>query len=390
MLNENNWMLPEGIEELLPEDAARLEIIRRELLDVFQTWGYQYVIPPMVEYLDSLLIGTGNELALQTFKLTDQISGKTLGVRADMTPQVARMASNHIYQSAPVRLCYLGSILQARGAKIAKSRSPMQVGAELYGSRHVKSDVEIIRLMLETLATAGVQEVHLDLGHVAIFRGLAKSAALSSQQEAELFEVLQRKATDELEQLLNSYPLDSGWQQAFNSLLSLNGDESVLQQAKSSLAIGGDEVIHAIDELQEIAALLQLMYPALPLYFDLAELRCYQYQTGVVFAAFVPGFGSEVARGGRYDNLTGQRGSSLAATGFSADIKVLARLSSLSETAQKQIILAPDVADADLYETIRQLRASGNIVLQQLPDETEAPVHTARLENIQGQWQLSQ
>jgi len=388
MLNKNNWMLPEGIEELLPDDAARLEVIRRELLDVFQSWGYQYVIPPMVEYLDSLLTGTGSELALQTFKVTDQISGKTLGVRADMTPQVSRMAAHHVYKSAPVRLCYLGTVLQARGAKIAKSRSPIQVGAELYGSRHIKSDVEVIRLMLETIATAGVQNVHLDLGHVAIFRGLAKNANLSADQESELFEVLQRKATDELDELLGSFKLDAQWHKAFNSLLSLNGDQSVLQEAKNSLSIGGDEVVSAITELQEAASLLQATYPALPLYFDLAELRCYQYQTGIVFAAFVPGFGSEVARGGRYDNLTGQQEQSLPATGFSADVKILARLSSLNETQQKQIILAPDVDDAALHETIRQLRASGQIVVQQLPDEVEPPKHDVRLENKQGQWQL--
>ena len=388
MLNKNNWMLPEGIEELLPDDAARLEVIRRELLDVFQSWGYQYVIPPMVEYLDSLLTGTGSELALQTFKVTDQISGKTLGVRADMTPQVSRMAAHHVYKSAPVRLCYLGTVLQARGAKIAKSRSPIQVGAELYGSRHIKSDVEVIRLMLETIAMAGVQNVHLDLGHVAIFRGLAKNANLSVAQESELFEVLQRKATDELDELLSSFKLDVQWHKAFNSLLSLNGDQSVLEKAKISLSIGGDEVVSAIAELQEAASLLQATYPALPLYFDLAELRCYQYQTGIVFAAFVPGFGSEVARGGRYDNLTGQQEHSLPATGFSADVKVLARLSSLNEAQQKQIILAPDVDDAALHEAIRQLRASGQIVVQQLPDEAEPPKHDVRLENKQGQWQL--
>jgi len=382
-------MLPEGMEELLPKDAARLEIIRRELLDVFQAWGYEYVIPPMVEYLDALLVGTGDELALQTFKLTDQISGKTLGVRADMTPQVARMASNHLYQSSPIRLCYLGSTLQARGAKIAKSRSPIQVGAELYGSQHVKSDVEVIRLMLETLAVAGVQEVHLDLGHVAIFRELAEKAGLSAEQESELFDVLQRKASDELEQLLATYSLDSAWHKAFYSLLSLNGSEDILEQAKSSLAIGGDAVVNAIIELQKVAELLKAIYPALPLYFDLAELRCYQYQTGIVFAAFVPGFGSEVARGGRYDNLTGPLADALPATGFSADIKVLARLSVLNDAEEKQIILAPDVDDADLHELVRELRASGKIVVQSLPDQLQEPKHNARLDNINGQWQLS-
>lgn len=388
MPNKNSWILPEGIDELLPEEAGQLEIIRRNLLDLFQSWGYQYVIPPMVEYLDALLTGTGSELALQTFKLTDQISGRTLGVRADMTPQVARMASNHLNTEAPVRLCYLGSILQARGAKIEKSRSPIQVGAELYGSQHLKSDVEIIRLMLETLAISGIQEVHLDLGHVGIFRGLSKKASLSEEQEAELFEVLQRKSPEEVEALLTSYQLDKAWHVAFNELLNLNGNVNVLEKASSCLSIGGDEVSKAIEELQQVASLLESIYPALPLYFDLAELRCYQYQTGIVFAAYVPGFGSEVARGGRYDNLTGQQDGTLPATGFSADVKVLSRLSSLNETAIKDIIWAPDVADADLNDLIRQLRASGKIVVQQLPDDQRQPEHTLVITKLNGQWQV--
>ena len=390
MVKKNNWMLPEGIEALLPNDAARLEKMRRELLDLFQSWGYQYVIPPMVEFRDTLLTGTGSELALQTFNLTDQISGKALGVRADMTPQVARMASHHLYNGVPTRLCYLGSILQARGAKIEKSRSPIQVGVELYGSQHIKSDVEIIRLMLETLAIAGLQEVHLDLGHVAIFRGLAKNAGLEKEQEAELFEVLQRKATEELEELLTTFKLNSAWHNAFYQLLNLNGDVSVLEDAKDSLAIGGREVIDAIDELQNTAELLQSIYPALPLYFDLGELRCYQYQTGIVFAAFVPGFGSEVARGGRYDNLTGQLEGSLPATGFSADIKVLSRLSSLKDEKGNDVILAPDIDDAGLHDVIRGLRASGKIVIQALPGDQQQPEHTLVISNVNGQWQVDQ
>ncbi|MBV1875080.1 MAG: ATP phosphoribosyltransferase regulatory subunit [Cycloclasticus sp.] len=388
MVKKNNWMLPEGIEALLPTDAARLEKMRRELLDLFQSWGYQYVIPPMVEFRDTLLTGTGSELALQTFNLTDQISGKALGVRADMTPQVARMASHHLYNGVPTRLCYLGSVLQARGAKIEKSRSPIQVGVELYGSQHIKSDVEIIRLMLETLAIAGLQEVHLDLGHVAIFRGLAKNAGLAKEQEAELFEVLQRKATEELEELLTTFKLNSAWHNAFYQLLSLNGDVSVLDDARDSLAIGGREVIQAINELQDAAELLQSIYPALSLYFDLGELRCYQYQTGIVFAAFVPGFGSEVARGGRYDNLTGQLEGSLPATGFSADIKVLSRLSSLKDEKGDDVILAPDIDDAGLHDVIRGLRASGKIVIQALPGDQQQPEHTLVISNVNGQWQV--
>jgi ATP phosphoribosyltransferase regulatory subunit len=307
-----------------------------------------------------------------------------------MTPQVARMAAHHIRDTSPTRLCYLGTVLQARGAKIEKSRSPIQVGAELYGSQSIKSDVEIIRLMLETLAISGLQEVHLDLGHVSIFRGLTKKAGLTSIQETELFDVLQRKATDEVDELLTTYELDAAWHKAFFALLDLNGDAGVLEEAKSSLAIGGNEVLNAIDELQNVASKLEAIYPALPLYFDLAELRCYKYQTGIVFAAFVPGFCSEVERGGRYDNLTGQLDKLLPATGFSADIKVLSRLSSLKGEGAKEVILAPDEDDADLHITVRDLRASGRVVVQQLPNESESPEHTAVITRINGEWKVSE
>ncbi|MFT6625569.1 MAG: ATP phosphoribosyltransferase regulatory subunit, partial [Cycloclasticus sp.] len=178
------------------------------------------------------------------------------------------------------------------------------------------------------------------------------------------------------------------WHVAFNELLNLNGDVSVLEKASSCLSIGGDEVLKTIAELQQVASLLESIYPALPLYFDLAELRCYQYQTGIVFAAYVPGFGSEVARGGRYDNLTGQQDETLPATGFSADVKVLSRLSSFNETAIKDVIWVPDVADADLNDLIRQLRASGKIVVQQLPDDQRQPEHTLVITKLNGQWEV--
>ncbi|PCI23088.1 MAG: ATP phosphoribosyltransferase regulatory subunit [Piscirickettsiaceae bacterium] len=386
MANKNNWMLPEGIEELLPENAARLEKMRRELLDLFSSWGYQYVIPPLVEYLDSLLTGTGPEIDLQTFKVTDQISGRTLGIRADMTPQVARIAVHQIRSKAPTRLCYLGSVLQARGAKIEKSRSPIQVGAELYGSRHIKSDVEVIQLMLEVLAVAGLQNVHLDLGHVGIFRGLSKQSGLSEQQEADLFDVLQRKSTDEVEALLQTFDCEKQWVEVFQKLLLLNGDISVLEEAKKSLSIAGEAVQKAISELQDVANIMQAFYPSLPLYFDLAELRCYQYQTGIVFAAFVPGFGSEVARGGRYDAMAEEFGCAQPATGFSADIKVLARLSADRKAEALAVILAPNDSDPELYETIRDLRASGKAVVQQLPDSNAEPSYTSKLCKHDGRW----
>lgn len=389
MTYKNRWLLPEGIEELMPDEAARLEGIRRDLLDLFKTWGYQHVIPPLVEYLDTLLTGAGSELDLQTFKLTDQISGRTLGVRADMTPQVTRMVSHRFKGDAPVRLSYIGSILQAQGAKIEKSRSPMQVGAELYGCGDITADVEVIQLMLEMLAISGVQDVYLDLGHVSIFRGLSKQAGLSEDQESALFEVLQRKAFDETKSLLSSFELEQKWVDVFVCLLSLNGDVSVLEDAKKQLAIGDTSVQAALQDLQNIANGISRYYPALPLYFDLAELRCYQYQTGVVFAAFTPGVGSEIARGGRYDNIGEVFGKPQPATGFSADLKLLSRLSKQESNSSKDIILAPDSStdqSNDLYETIRNLRVSGKTVVQQLAGTASQPEHSAVIIKTDGKW----
>lgn len=389
MTHKNRWLLPEGIEELMPDEAARLEGIRRDLLDLFKTWGYQHVIPPLVEYLDTLLTGAGSELDLQTFKLTDQISGRTLGVRADMTPQVTRMVSHRFKGDAPVRLSYIGSILQAQGAKIEKSRSPMQVGAELYGCGDITADVEVIQLMLEMLAIAGVQDVHLDLGHVSIFRGLSKQAGLSEDQESALFEVLQRKAFDETKALLSSFELEQKWVDVFVCLLSLNGDVSVLADARKQLALGDASVQAALEDLQNIADDISRYYPALPLYFDLAELRCYQYQTGVVFAAFTPGVGSEIARGGRYDNIGEIFGKSQPATGFSADLKLLSRLSKQADNQNKERILAPDSSadqSNDLYEAIRDLRASGKTVVQQLAGTASQPEHSAVIIKTDGKW----
>lgn len=387
MANSNLWMLPEGIEELLPVEALRVEQLRRNLLDVFQSWGYELVITPFVEFLDSLLTGTGSDLDLQTFKLTDQISGRTLGIRADMTPQVARIAAHRLKREAPTRLCYLGTVLLARGQQVEKARSPMQVGAELYGHAGIESDVEVIRLMLEILAMAGVMDVHLDLGHVGIYRGLARQAGLTDAQEAELFEVLQRKAGDEVQQLVAGFELEPRWQQVFCGLLSLNGGVEVLEQARELLTFADQGVQKALDDLGQIANNLQAQYPVLPLYFDLAELRCYHYQTGVVFAAFVPGHGSEIARGGRYDDIGAVFGRAQPATGFSADLKILSSLGTALSGDTPEIILAPVEVDPELDQAIQTLRADGRTVVKALPD-TAPPNHTAKLHYDQGQWRV--
>lgn len=370
MHKNNIWLLPEGISEVLPEQAAHLEGLRRNLLDTFACWGYQLVIPPFVDYLDSLLTGSGHDLDLQTFKLTDQLSGEMLGVRADMTPQVARIDAHNLKHEWPTRLCYTGTVLHTLGDPLEKTRSPMQIGAELYGHEGLDSDYEVIQLMLEMLALSGAQNVHLDLGHVGIYRALAEQANLDAQQESELFDVLQRKARTELAELLTELAISEDLKADFNALPKLNGDQNILATAAVSLKTGSAAIDAAIADLQTIAAKLAKDYPSLTVSFDLAELRGYHYHTGMVFAAFVPTIGKEIARGGRYDNIGAVFGRARPATGFSADLKVLAALLDDANQAEKQSIFAPALPDDDLSQTIRDLRASGILVIRQLPGQS--------------------
>jgi len=371
MLQRNPWLLPDGFEEILPDDARRLEQLRSKLLKVFASWGYELVIPPIIDYLPTLLTGSGHDLDLQTFKLTDQLNGEMLGIRADMTPQIARIDSHHLKNDQPNRLSYIGTVLRTIGDLLEKTRSPMQIGAELYGHEGIESDIEIIHLMLEMLAIAGLKYVHLDLGHVSIFRELAKIAELSEHQEAVLFDVLQRKARPELIQIVDSYISNQEVKELFLKLPELNGDGSILSKAKECFAVAGDAVQDSLTDLQQIADKLAINYPLLTVSFDLAELRGYHYHTGVVFSAFIPTLGKEVARGGRYDNIGAVFGRARAATGFSSDLKLLNSLTRNSVQPQiQEKIFAPAVVDQDLVELIRDLRADGNIVIQQLLGQT--------------------
>ncbi|NOQ65429.1 MAG: ATP phosphoribosyltransferase regulatory subunit [Methyloprofundus sp.] len=368
MLQRDPWLLPAGVAEVLPEDAKHLEALRRQLLDVFERWGYAKVIPPFIDYLDSLLTGSGHDLNLQTFKLTDQLSGEVLGIRADMTPQVARIDAHSLHHQEISRLCYEGTTLHTRGGALDKTRIPMQIGAELFGHSGLDSDTEVVQLMLEVLSMAGLKNVHLDLGHVGIYRGLVAQANLTEEQELAVFEVLQRKSNCELIDLLADYQVNADLQAIFLALPKLNGDQSILASASDIFSKADDSVKQALAQLQEMAKVLHSYYPELTISFDLAELRGYHYHTGMVFAAFVPEIGKEIARGGRYDNIGEIFGSARPATGFSADLKVLAALTK-KDTLNDDVIkvLAPiALGDRALDEKVRDLRASGTIVIKQL------------------------
>jgi len=371
MQQKDSWLLPDGIDEVLPEEAKHLESLRRKLLDLFACWGYDLVIPPFIDFLDSLLTGSGHDLDLQTFKLTDQISGKMLGVRADMTPQVARIDAHNLKHEWPTRLCYAGTILHTRGDPLEKTRSPMQIGAELYGHAGKESDVEVIRLMLEMLAITGLQNVHLDLGHVGIYRALSRQAELTEFQERELFDVMQRKARPELQGLMDSYAIDSDLKLMFLKLPELNGGKDTINKARAVFLKANDDVKNALADLEAIAEKLAVRFPSLPVSFDLAELRGYHYHTGMVFAAFIPSVGREIARGGRYDNIGEVFGRARPATGFSADLKLLSALSKQAcQVKSHELIFAPYLDDVVLNDKIRDLRAQQLAVVQQLPGQT--------------------
>ena len=234
MATVDRWLLPDGIEEVLPPEAARIEVARRQVLDLFQSWGYEFVVTPHIEYLESLLTGAGQDLDLRTFKVIDPQSGRQMGFRADITPQVARIDAHTLRREGPSRLCYAGSVLHAQPRALSSSRSPIQLGAELYGDASPGSDVEVISLMLAMLQLADVPDVHMDLGHVGIYRGLARAAGLSGEVEQQLFDALQRKAIDEVITLTEGLPADlSGMLRA---LVDLCGGREVLAAARERLA----------------------------------------------------------------------------------------------------------------------------------------------------------
>ncbi len=390
MATVDRWLLPDGIEEVLPPQAACIEAARRQVLDLFQRWGYELVITPHIEYLESLLTGAGQDLDLRTFKVTDPLSGRQMGLRADITPQVARIDAHTLRREGPSRLCYAGSVVHAKPRALATSRSPIQLGAELYGDASPASDIEVISLMLDTLGLAQVADVHMDLGHVGIYRGLCEAAGVTGEVEQRLFDALQRKAIDEVVELTASLPGELA--SMLRALVDLSGERDVLDLAQACLVAAPPAVQQALDELVAVADALELRFPELPLYFDLAELRGYHYHTGVVFAAFVPGVGQSIAQGGRYDDIGADFGRARPATGFSTDLKTLVSLGQFREAPAVGAIWAPDNHDLYLWQAVQRLRQEGRQVLQALPGQDLQAARAAgcsqRLEWLDGRWQL--
>lgn len=358
------WLLPEGVDEILPPRAILLEQMCRKLIDLFSSWGYEFVIPPMMEYLESLLTATGEDLDLQTYKITDQLSGRLMGIRADITPQVARIDAHLLKRNIPTRLCYLGSVLHSRTNNSGDSRSPLQLGAELFGHEGVSSDIEIVKLMLATLDAVRISNICLDVGHIGIFRSLISKSQLNSMQESEVFEIVKRKAKDELKIFYKKLKINDDSSKAMLDLIDLHGDAGIL-----------DDAIHAFDKLSpdirkyvnEVKTLTDSIIDKfdVSINIDLSELRGYNYHTGMIYTAFVPNEGKGIAFGGRYDDIGSAFGKARPATGFSTDMKQLLELQNISEDTPDKIF-APVNDNDSLHKKITELREQGKIVIQEL------------------------
>ncbi len=356
------WLLPENIADVLPAEARKIEHLRRAMLDAFRGYGYELVMPPMLEYIESLLTGTGQELDLRTFKLVDQLSGRTMGIRADMTTQVARIDAHLLNRNSVTRLCYAGSVLHTRPSGLHATREPLQIGAEIYGHAGLEADAEIQELALACLALAGISHIRLDLCHVGVVRAILEGDARAQKDEEALIDLLRAKDGAGLRELTRDYAPVT--RDALLVLPALYGDAAVLAQARALLPpLPG--IAHALDELQ---ALLELAGDA-TVTIDLADLRGYQYESGAMFSAYVPGLANAVARGGRYDHVGEAFGRARPATGFSLDLRELARL--LPTTGRTRAILAPWGRDAALCDTIAELRRAGEVVIQGFPGQGE-------------------
>ena len=375
-----NWLLPEYVSDALPQEATHIEQLRRSVLDLFKVYGYELVKPPLLEYLDSLLTGSASDLKLRTFKLLDQLSGRTLGIHADITPQVARIDAHLLNRQGVARLCYCDTVLHTLPATQAASREPIQLGAELYGYAGIEADIEVIRLLAAALDAVGTTASCIDVGHVGVFRALAAASGLEPKLEFDLLQLLQVKDIAGLREACAK--LDEPCRSALLRLPDLFGDRNVLETAEKTLP-DLPEIKRSLGILRQLRDAL----PDLPLSFDLSDLRGYHYHNGVVFAAYFPGFSSAIARGGRYDNVGKDFGRARPATGFSMDLREIARQT--VENRPTNAICSPYAgSDARLSAKIADLRRQGNVVVELLPGELtcEGPSCSRRLVEFNGQW----
>jgi ATP phosphoribosyltransferase regulatory subunit len=388
------WLLPENFADSLPSEARAIEDLRRNLLDLYRSYGYELVAPPLIEHLDSLLSGAGTDLDLQTFKLVDQLSGRTLGVRSDMTVQVARIDAHLLNRQGVTRLCYGGSVVHTRPNGFFASREPIQVGAELYGHSGVEADVEVMELMLASLKAAGAETVRVDLNHPDIINSLLREAGASADQDS-IFALLQAKDAPGLRAKTSHFP-----GQLSTALLALtqlygpieSGSFNALERARQALP-DMPSINAALNQLQHLCSAPQLArFAGVTLAIDLADVRGYRYHNGITFSAWVPELSDAIARGGRYDNIGAAFGRARPATGFSLELREMARVWSTGGTAQSRAIAAPWSDDPSLAQEVAKLRVAGEIVVQVLPghqlDQQEF-VFDRELKQTNGAWTVA-
>ncbi|KAF1062073.1 MULTISPECIES: ATP phosphoribosyltransferase regulatory subunit [Burkholderia] len=354
----STWLLPENIADVLPSEARKIEELRRRLLDRFRSYGYEMVMPPLLEYLESLLTGGGNDLHLRTFKLVDELSGRTLGLRADMTPQVARIDAHLLNRQGVTRLCYAGNVLHTRPRGLHATREQIQIGAELYGHAGLEADLEVQQLMLDALRLTGIGTIRLDLCHAGVLNALFSRDAVAAARGETLYGALAGKDVPLLNELTEDLGPDT--RAALRALPHLYGDASVIDEARRQLP-ALPEIARALDDLAQLAAQVQGAEVAI----DLADLRGYAYHSGAMFSAYVDGVPNAVARGGRYDHVGQAYGRARPATGFSLDLREIARISPIE--ARGTAILAPWRQDEALRVAVAALRDAGEVVIQALP-----------------------
>ncbi len=394
MVNRN-WRLPDGVEELLPPQAWALELLRRRVLDIFHSWGFDYVEPPIIEYLDALLVGTGtmgheNDLDLQTLKVVDQRSGRMLGVRADMTAQAVRIDAHSLAASGDGvrRLCYAGPVVHANPAGALASRVPIKAGAEIFGSGSLAADAEVLALLVEILAAAGVSDPVLVLGHMGVYLGLVEPFGLEPTVERDLFAAVQNKSETDIAQLLKH----RGDSTLLERLPTLMGDAAVLSVAMELFADAASSVRGSVAALEQLAEQIRWRCPKLTIRFDLAELSGYGYHNGPIFSAYQSSQGRALARGGRYDGIGLAFGKGRAATGFDVSLMQLLKVDSGDPAVWAPWIdksLGESEGESELAEKVRALRHSGQRVVVSVSAQDVPPADCNwGLAFIDGEWQL--
>ncbi|MCG2574498.1 MULTISPECIES: ATP phosphoribosyltransferase regulatory subunit [Acinetobacter] len=379
------WLLPDGVADVLPEQAQVVEALRRKALDFLASRGYQLVYTPFIEYIESLssLSESNQDLDLATFKVIDQLSGRLLGVRADMTPQVARIDAHVRPVQGVARYCYAGTVLHTKPQGFNTSRAPLQLGAELFGHDSIDADVEMVDVMLSLIETAGlIESVHLDLGHVGLFRSLVKLAGLNKETERHLSDLYQRKALPELAEFTQSISFGSD----FYALGRYSSDLDALQANLSPAILADAAFKQALEAVITTHAQIRARWKNLNIGIDVVELRSYHYHTGLMYAVYAPNRAAPLAQGGRYDGIGEHFGRARPATGFSCDLYALCA----GQFQQVTTVVAPKGIDADLVEAIGQARAQGLSVIQLLgnDDLNSVPYATHQLVQVAGQWTI--